>query len=266
MKTQKISCKSILSESGIYSVDYSINPYIGCQHGCHYCYATYMKKFTNHQEPWGEFVDIKTNAPEQLTKDIRKARDGNQILLSSVTDPYQPIEKETELTRKILKKLKNTFYDINILTKGNLIQRDFDLIKEFGDKITVGFTINFLDESDREVWEPRASPIKERTRLIKKLSEVGVDTYVHVGPYLEDITDLEAIARELDSFVNEIQIENLNLQNQQRIKEIIRENYPELEQKYKKIIQNDGEYKKKLIEKTKELETNTKSNVSLFID
>lgn len=126
MRVNEIECKSIISDSGIYSVDYSINPYQGCEHGCRYCYATFMKKYTDHSEPWGSFVDVKANAEEVLERDLRRKKKGS-ILLSSVTDPYQPVEKKYELTRRILGRLVDTDFSVNILTKSDLIIRDLDL-------------------------------------------------------------------------------------------------------------------------------------------
>ncbi len=266
MKIQKKQCKSILSSSGIYGIDYSVNPYIGCQHNCKYCYATYMKKFTDHKEPWGEFVDIKTNAKEVLKKEIRKKKKG-KILLSSVTDPYQPIEKKQQITKELLKTLKNTYYDVNILTKSDLITRDIDLFKEFKANITTGFTINYLNDSDRQNWEPNASEINNRINALKKINREGINTYVHIGPYLPEITDLEQITKEIEPYVEEIQIENLNKRNKKQIKKIIQENYPHLSEAYREILETDKRNdSKELIKKAKKLKKITNKEISVFID
>ncbi|MBI5181776.1 MAG: radical SAM protein, partial [Nitrospirae bacterium] len=88
---KEIKVKSLLSKSGIPGADYCINPYVGCFHCCRYCYATFMKRFTGHAEPWGSFVDVKINAPEVLEKQLKRAEKGN-VIISSVTDAYQPKE------------------------------------------------------------------------------------------------------------------------------------------------------------------------------
>lgn len=90
MNIKEIHSKSILSSSQGY--DYVINPYVGCQHECSYCYATFMKRFTGHKESWGDFVDVKINAPELLKDEITKKKQGT-VWVSGVTDPYQPLEK-----------------------------------------------------------------------------------------------------------------------------------------------------------------------------
>ena len=95
MIVNEIHSKTILSVSKIY--DYVINPYTGCQHACTYCYARFMKRFTGHTEPWGEFVDVKVNAAELLEKEIKRKKRG-RVWISGVCDPYQPLEEKLGLT------------------------------------------------------------------------------------------------------------------------------------------------------------------------
>ena len=91
MKIREIQAKSILSKSGVY--DWTINPYVGCEHSCFYCYARFMKRFTGHKEKWGEFVDVKMNAPELVAKESKGKR--GTAILCTTGDPYQPIDKNT---------------------------------------------------------------------------------------------------------------------------------------------------------------------------
>src|SRR5512136_3130269 len=104
MKVREIFSKTILTRTAISGFDYCVNPYVGCEHGCRYCYASFMKRFTGHLEPWGEFVDAKVNAPEVLRRQLRRARRGD-VLLGTVTDPYQPSEKRYLVTRRCLEAL-----------------------------------------------------------------------------------------------------------------------------------------------------------------
>ena len=101
MNVQEISAKSILSKSNLPVCDYSVNPYVGCAHGCRYCYASFMKRFTNHQEPWGSFVDAK-NWPEIRHPERYR---GKELFIGAVTDPYQPAEKTYGRTRNLLEQL-----------------------------------------------------------------------------------------------------------------------------------------------------------------
>ena len=141
---REIRAKSILTKSGIPGIDYCINPYVGCAHGCRYCYATFMKRYTGHTEAWGSFVDVKINAPEILQRQLKRAKRG-RILISSVTDAYQPIESKYKLTRQCLEILLQSQLPVDILTKSPLVLRDMDLIKKFKD-IEVGITITTHEE------------------------------------------------------------------------------------------------------------------------
>jgi len=139
MKVREILSKTILTNTAISSFDYCINPYVGCGHGCRYCYASFMKRFTGHMEPWGAFVDVKVNAPQLLRKQLKRKRRGS-VSLSTVTDPYQPLEGNYRLTRGCLEALLDHQFSVNILTRSPLCLRDIDLFKQFKD-IEVGFSI-----------------------------------------------------------------------------------------------------------------------------
>ena len=123
MIVREITAKSVLSKSQVY--DYVVNPYVGCSHSCRYCYAAFMKRFTGHREKWGEFVDIKINAPELLAGEIRKKRPG-RVWVSGVCDPYQAAEKKYRLTRRCLEVLLENQWPVTIQTKSSLVLRDIE--------------------------------------------------------------------------------------------------------------------------------------------
>ncbi len=179
---REIQAKTILAKSRIPGADYCVNVYVGCAHACSYCYATFMKKFSGHAEPWGSFVDVRSNAPELLKKDIRRAAKGS-VMISSVTDAYQPLEAKYRLTRQCLTILCESRFPVDILTKSPLILGDLDVIQRF-EQIDVGITITTDDEGMRKVFEPHAPPISARIETLRKLKEQGVSTYVFVGPLL----------------------------------------------------------------------------------
>ncbi|MFZ5997502.1 MAG: SPL family radical SAM protein [Nitrospirota bacterium] len=179
---KEVHAKSVLSKSGIPGADYCLNPYTGCSHACRYCYATFMKKYTNHPEPWGTFVDVKVNAPEVLKKQLGRARKGT-VMVSSVTDAYQPVEATYRLTRQCLGVLLEHQFPVSILTKSPLVVRDADLLAQFED-VDVGLTITTDDERMRKIFEPYASPITERVKALRELHEKGIRTYVFIGPLL----------------------------------------------------------------------------------
>lgn len=192
MRIRETSSKTVLTKTGIEGYDYCINPYVGCQHGCRYCYASFMKRFTGHTEPWGEFVDIKANAPQVLARQIRRIKKGS-VLIGTVTDPYQPMEKRYLITRGCLEVLAGSQLSLNILTRSPLVVRDIDILKKFHD-VEVGLSITTDKEDIRKLFEPGSPSIQSRVEALKKLHEVGINTYVFIGPMLplnpEKIVDM----------------------------------------------------------------------------
>ncbi len=203
---REIKAKSILTKSGIPGVDYCINPYVGCSHGCRYCYATFMKRFTGHTEPWGSFVDVKINAPEILQKQLKRAKRGS-VLMSSVTDAYQPVESKYKLTRQCLEALLQCQFPIDILTKSPLVLRDTDIIKKFKD-IAVGITVTTNDEKISRVFEPNAPSIMARIRTLKALHDKGIHTYAFIGPVLP--MNPETLSEKISPYVDSIIIDRMN--------------------------------------------------------
>ena len=168
-----------------------------------------MKRFTGHMEPWGEFVDAKVNAPEVLYRQLRRARKGS-ILIGTVTDPYQPVEKHYRITRGCLETLLERQFPVNILTRSPLAVRDIDLFKQFED-IAVGLSITTDREDIRKVFEPRSPSIRSRTDAIKTLHDSGIATYAFIGPMLP--LDPERLLEMLVGIVDEVLIDRLNYSN-----------------------------------------------------
>lgn len=180
--TGRVRVKSILTKSGIPGADYCINPYVGCAHRCVYCYADFMRKYSGHTEPWGTFTDAKENAPEVLRKQLTKIHHGN-VILSSVTDPYQNAELRFRLTRQCLEILAETELSVEILTKSPLILRDLDILKKIPG-LEAGLTVTTDDDEIRKIFEPGAPPVGARADALKKLHEAGIRTYAFIGPVL----------------------------------------------------------------------------------
>ena len=203
MKIREIHAKSILSKSKV--SDYTINPYVGCEHSCTYCYARFIKRFSSHKEPWGEFVDVKINAGEILENEIKKNKIG-RVWMSGVCDPYQPLEKSYKLTRKCLEILLKNNWPVTIQTKSPLVLRDIVLLKKFK-RIEVGFTITTADEKIRRMFEPKVPSIEQRINALKKLHEAGIRTYVMIAPIL---TKAEKLTKQLVGKVDYVIIDRMN--------------------------------------------------------
>jgi len=231
VRVGKIECKTLMGRSGIEDVDYAINPYLGCQHGCVYCYARFMGRRGHLGEPWGSFVDIKTNALKRLAEELPRRRRG-VVLLSSVTDPYQPLEKTWLLTRGSLEQLLDYDFPLNVQTKSTLVLRDLDLLQRFSD-CEVGFTITTLDDEVRRIFEPEASPVGERLEALRAINEAGVRTFAFLGPMLPYLCEenLEELLGELASIgVDRILVDRLNIKagNWPPIRRAVEQNFPDL--------------------------------------
>jgi DNA repair photolyase len=206
-----VECRSVLNRSRL--ADYCINPYIGCEHGCKYCYAeSYTRRFTKHNESWGSFVDVKTNAPTILAHEIKRKPKG-EVYISSLTDAYQPLEQKHELTRKLLEILLKHQFPITIQTKSALVLRDLDLIKKFQER-KIGFTITSLNDNIRKQFEPQSSPVQEKLQALEELHANGIKTYAFFGPILPYISDQnleETLHTIAHTGVNYIYVDKLNM-------------------------------------------------------
>ena len=205
LKVKEIQAKSVLNKSKIF--DYCVNPYTGCQINCRYCYARlFMRRYSGHNEAWGEFVDAKINAPSVLKKQLEKARKGT-VWISSVCDPYQPLEAKYRLTQRCLEELARKRFPVSIQTKSRLVLRDLDLIREF-EEIELGFTITTDDDRVAKLFEPGASSVKDRLDSLEKLNKKGLRTFAFVGPILPG--NPENLVTALDGKADMVLIDRMN--------------------------------------------------------
>ncbi len=203
MIVKEVYAKQILSKSKV--ADYTINPYVGCEHGCTYCYARFMKRFTRHKEKWGQFVDVKINAVSLLQREIQKRRIG-KVWISGVCDPYQPLEVQYELTRGCLGVLLAYDWPITIQTKSPLVLRDIDLLKQFTD-CEVGLSITTAHDGIRRLFEPNVPPINQRIETLAKLHSAGLQTFAMIAPILPEA---EQLISRLKGNVDYILIDKMN--------------------------------------------------------
>jgi len=210
LKIREIRSKTILSSSKVY--DYVVNPYVGCQHGCSYCYARFMKRFTGHKEPWGDFVDVKINAAELLAKEIEKKRKGT-VWVSGVCDPYQPLEAKYKLARACIDILVQDDWPVVVQTRSPLVLRDIDIFKK-SDRIEVGLSIPTASDEIRRIFEPHAPSIPERLRSVESLHQNGITTYVMIAPLLPEAGMLAAM---LAGKVDYLIIDRMNYHHADRI-------------------------------------------------
>ena len=221
MIIKEIQTNDYLTKSNLPASDYVINPYVGCTHGCRYCYASFMKRFTSHKEKWGEFIDIKL-CDKKI--DLKKIS-GKNVFLSSVTDCYNKFEEKYKITRNILEQLVDSDCYLSISTKSKLILRDIDLFKKMK-HLVVCMSINTLDEKFRNDMD-NASTIKERMEALKELHNNGIYTVLFLSPIFPHITDWKEIIECTKDYIDEYWFENLNLRGDYKkdILDYIKNNY-----------------------------------------
>lgn len=179
-------------------LEYSLNPYQGCEHGCVYCYAR------NSHEYWGygagldfeQKILVKRNAPELLEAKLKSKKwKAAPIVLSGNTDCYQPIEKKLGITRKLLELFLKYRHPVAIITKNALVQRDLDILSELAkdNLVNVNLSITSLDENTRRILEPRTASIKKRLQTVEKLHENGVPVRVMMAPIIPSINSHEIL-------------------------------------------------------------------------
>ena len=257
---REVETKNIMTKSTLPVGGYSVNPYVGCTHGCKYCYASFMKRFTGHTERWGTFLDVK-RWPE--IKNPWKYK-GQRVVIGSVTDGYNPQEEQFGNTRRILEQLKESGAEILICTKSDLVVRDLELLKTMG-KVTVSWSINTLDEQFRADMDQAVS-IERRLAAMKKVYDAGIRTVCFISPVFPGITDFEAIFERVRNQCDLVWLENLNLRGgfKKDIMDYIQEKYPDLVPLYDAIYnKKDRSYFQMLEQKAKRLAGN---NHCPFVD
>ena len=189
MKIIETEAKSIIGTTKVPSADYAINPYVGCQFGCSYCYASFMGRFVGEKTGnWGNYVYVKTNAVELMQHDIVRLLRKNphpRIVISTVTDPYQGAERKYRLTRGILQVFAEHDYQgrVNVLTKSPMVLEDLEILQQIHHP-EVGLSVTTTDDTLSRLLEAHAPAAGVRVRTLRSLNDAGIPTYAFIGPFL----------------------------------------------------------------------------------
>ena len=240
-----IECKTALSQSKLPGLKYSLNPYFGCEHGCIYCYSRSIFRNRDEALNWGHSVKPKTNIPEILRKELR-GKERGVVGVSTVTDPYQPVEAKLQLTRKCLEALSESNFFVSIQTKSSLILRDLDLINPRF--FEVGVSISTFRPEIAQVIEPKASIPQDRAKIVEEFSKRGVKTWIFLGPIIPSVNDkpeefleIVKLARKTGSYVI---YDKLNLRRwvQEAMKPFFHGHNPEIFSKLGAMLKNTSDY------------------------
>ena len=167
--------------------DYTLNPYSGCSFGCTYCYTAFFSMSREKRDKWGHWITVKENAVGKMER-FKRSLDGKLIYMSSVTDPYQPIERKLKITRDLLEILaKRHKPKLVVQTRSPLVVRDCDLfhrIEDNGGRVQVNMTVTTDDEDIRRTFEPYCPSNSERMRTIAEIVNTGIDACITMTPLL----------------------------------------------------------------------------------
>lgn len=204
----EITVEKALSRTNIPVAKYTINPYIGCNIGCKYCFAKFIGPFKDYGKDWGKDVYVKSNILDVLSTELKKTKQA-RVFLSTNCDPYQPVERKYLLTRNIINLLANRGFCVSIFTKATLIKRDIDLLSgSFGSEVTLSITSDI--DSITRIFEPGSAPFIERLETLRFLKNNGIKVNAFVGPVLP--MNPENIARSLVKIVDRVHLDPLNYQ------------------------------------------------------
>lgn len=215
-----------------------------------------MKRFQNIQEPWGEFVHIKTNSPQILKRELERKAPGH-VWISSVTDAYMPLEHKTRLTRNILETIDdsphNTKFSFEILTKSSLVERDFDLLEKLD--FNLGCSINTLNGQASHAIEPRAAKPESRITTLRRAKERGISVYGFVSPVIPGITNLAEIFDALQ-FTEYVWVELLNTKASvlSNLLPTLRRYFPDSAKALSNAIAKPDSYYKEIVAEVRDLE------------
>ena len=192
---REIEAKGALNRVQGMPFEWSLNPYVGCEHACNYCFArAYNARYRERDvgEAFDRNIEIRTNFVERLRNELRRRPHGS-VAIGTATDPYQPIEGKYRLTRGCLEALVDFPMPTGIVTKGPLVVRDIDVLQRLDAKtdLTVYFSVPCVDEDVARKTDPGTAPPRQRLRALRMLREAGIDAAVLCMPVLPGITDSE---------------------------------------------------------------------------
>ena len=243
-----IQCKTLMTKSKIPSLDYTINPYLGCEHACRYCYATFMARFSDIKDPWGSFVGFKENAPEVLRREIPRRAPG-VVSFGSVCDAYQPVEERLEITRSCLEAFIGADgFDVGVVTKSDLVVRDVDVLSKLPDA-RVGFSFTTLRRELAGAVEPHAPSPSRRLAAMRELSREGVPVWGFLAPVLPAIGDSEGDIAEVfmameQAGASRVLVDAMNPYPKVRssMRSLVAGSFPDRLEEYQAVLRDHGGY------------------------
>jgi DNA repair photolyase len=234
MKVSTCSYRPILIPCGLKNRDYQIDPYVGCEHSCYYCYA-----LNQAETDWSKEVLIYKDIAGQLSGELENVSP-QTIYMGYYTDPYQPCEAEYRQTKQVLELLLEKNFSVSILTKSDLIVRDMDILREM-DHASASVSVAFNDNRIRQKFEAGTIDTEARIRALQKLREAGIQTSALICPVIPYITDVTPLIEMLAPYTDAIWLYGLSIEdrsdrNWQNVQGILHTQFPDLKKQIETVL------------------------------
>ena len=256
--------RSVLHPCKLEKFEYQIDPYIGCEHYCYYCYVLDQAK-TDWRKEVMTYQDIAAKLNEEI-----KGITPQTVYMGNHTDPYQPCEAVYEQTRKVLDVLHDNGFSASILTKSDLVLRDLKTIREMEDS-SVSISVAFSDSQNHRIFEAKTQETARRIDALRKFKEAGVSTGALICPVIPHISDVLRIIDMLEPYADTIWIYGLSMpdrdsQNRKYIESILNQHYPKLAHKVMGILDSkDDGYWLDLAEKLKIIKADRNMDIKIHV-
>ena len=234
MKVSTCSYRPLLVPCGLKNRDYQIDPYVGCEHSCYYCYA-----LNQAETDWSKEVLIYKDIAGQLNGELENISP-QTLYMGYYTDPYQPCEAEYRQTRQVLELLLEKNFSVSILTKSDLIVRDMDIFRKM-DHASASVSVAFNDNRIRQKFEANTIDTEARIRALQKLREAGIQTSALICPVIPYITDVTPLIDMLELHTDAIWIYGLSIykrsdRNWQNVKGILHTHFPNYKEQIETVL------------------------------
>lgn len=264
MKITTCAYRPILVPCRLKKPEYQIDPYIGCAHCCHYCYA-----LNGAETDWTREIRTYKDIKSQLSGELEKISPQN-IYMGYNTDPYQPCEVEYRQTRKVLELLSEKGFSVSILTKSDLVLRDVDLLRDM-DGASISVSVAFNDDDTRGKFEANTKDTAIRLGTLRKLRETGIRTSALICPVVPYITEVKGLISRLASLADAIWIYGLSIdqrsdRNWQNLEIILKEYFPDLSEQIENIVfSKDHQFWTQLRQELKEIQIDRQLDLRIHI-
>lgn len=235
LEINEITINRILNPTSIDLGEYVINPYMGCEFACLYCYVRSNKVVRKREKPWGTYVDVRSNAPDLLEKEVLEKKPKN-VLLGSTTECFQPIEKKFQLTRKLLEILNRYKVPYVILTRSPYIVDYIPLLNQ-GFCTRIYFTVNNFSHTLKQVLEPKSPSFSSRNNAVHALLDEGISVIPYYSPVIPWVTDIKEAFSTFETAERiEFEYLNFNFKNTTEIINNISLAIPALKEKFTSML------------------------------